>query len=103
MPEKRRIQLTFAMSSPEQKRAWELLQAIPKGRRTKEICRLICGGSDNTVTLGEIRAVIREELQNVSVLKTEEVKKDADETEEGEIGDGCLDFMSALNGGVESD
>ena len=55
MPEKRRIQLTFAMSSPEQKRAWEVLQAIPKGRRTKEICRLICGGSDNTVTLGEIR------------------------------------------------
>ena len=103
MPEKRRIQLTFAMSSPEQKQAWEVLQAIPKGRRTKEICRLICGGSDNTVTLGEIRAVIREELQNVSVVKTEEVKKDADETEEGEIGDGFLDFMSALNGGVESD
>ena len=103
MPEKRRIQLTFAMSSPEQKRAWEVLQAIPKGRRTKEICRLICGGSDNTVTLGEIRAVIREELQNVSVVKTEEVKKDADETEEGEIGDGFLDFMSALNGGDDSD
>ena len=103
MPEKRRIQLTFAMSSPEQKRAWEVLQAIPKGRRTKEICRLICGGSDNTVTLGEIRAVIREELQNVSVVKTEESKKDADETEEGEIGDGFLDFMSALNGGDDSD
>ena len=91
------------MSSPEQKRAWEVLQAIPKGRRTKEICRLICGGSDNTVTLGEIRAVIREELQNVSVVKTEESKKDADETEEGEIGDGFLDFMSALNGGDDSD
>ena len=47
--------------------------------------------------------MIREELQNVSVVKTEEVKKDADETEEGEIGDGFLDFMSALNGGVDSD
>ena len=103
MPEKRRIQLTFAMSSAEQKRAWELLQAIPKGRRTKEICRLICRGSDNTVTLGEIRAVIREELQNVSVVKTEAVKEDADETEEGEIGGGFLDFMSALNGGDDSD
>ena len=84
------------MSSPVQRRAWELIEAIPKGRRTKEICEMLCRGKDNSVTLGEIRSVIREELQRVSIIQSEEAA--GEESKEEEIGGNFLDFLSSLDG-----
>ena len=87
------------MSSPVQRRAWELIQAIPKGKRTQEICEMLCRGSDNSVTLGEIRTVIREELQRVSVKTT---NNEQPGEEENEIPDEFFDFLSSLKAGGDS-
>lgn len=86
------------MSSPVQKRAWDIIQSIPKGKRTQEICEMLCRGSDNNVTLGEIRTVIREELQRVSVSHNEQNT----EPEETEIPDEFFDILSALQTGGDS-
>ena len=102
--ETRRLQLTFSLSSPIQRQAWELIQSIPRGERTRKICELLCGGRDNSVTLGEIRTIIREELQRVSITNPDNSNPDKQgEPEGGEIADEFLDFLSSLNMGGDSD
>ena len=39
---KKRINLSFSMSSPIQRRAWKKLTEIPAGQRTAAVCRMIC-------------------------------------------------------------
>ena len=92
--------MTLTMSSPVQRRAWELIQSIPKGKRTQEICEMLCRGSDNSVTLGEIRTVIREELRRVSITTTN--SEQPGEAEKEEIADEFLDFLSSLHTGGDN-
>ena len=39
---KKRINLSFSMSSPIQRRAWKKLTEIPAGQRTAAVCRMVC-------------------------------------------------------------
>ena len=86
--------MTFSMSSPVQRRAWELLCMLPKGKRTHEICRALCNSYDG-FALEDIRSVVREELKSVSITKNNNTEEMKDE----EIGDGFLDFLSSLDEG----
>ena len=61
---------------------------------------MLCRGSDNSVTLGEIRTVIREELQRASITTTN--NEQPGEPEKEEIPDEFLDFLSALRTGGDS-
>ncbi len=44
MAEKKRLNLSFSMSSPLQREAWKLLCAIPAGQRTDAVCRAKADG-----------------------------------------------------------
>ena len=96
---KERLQLTFSMSSPLQRQAWELLCAVPKGERTREICRAVCQFYNVALILDNVRTAIREELRNGYFVPVEKADKeeDAGDPEDAEIADGFLDFMSALD------
>ena len=58
---------------------------------------MLCRGNDNSVTLGEIRTVIREELQRASITTTN--NEQPREPEKEEIPDEFLDFLSSLKTG----
>lgn len=94
---KERLQLTFSMSSPLQRQAWELLCAIPKGERTREICRAVCQFYNVAMILDNVRSAIRDELRNGNFAPAENVDS-AGGAEDVKIADGFLDFMSALDG-----
>ena len=102
MAKKERLQLTFSMSSPLQRQAWELLCAIPKGQRTREICRAVCQFYDVGLILDNVRETVRDELRSGNFVPAEKQEKPQD-MEEGEIAEGFLNFMSALDDGDDED
>ena len=107
MAKKERLQLTFSMSSPLQRQAWELLCAVPKGERTREICRAVCQLYNVGLILDDVRNTVRDELRNGNYVPVEKVSsdteartkgaEDADELENVKIADGYMAFLSSLD------
>ena len=102
MAKKERLQLTFSMSSPLQRQAWELLCAIPKGERTREICRALCQLKNVDLILDNVRNTIRDELRNGNFVPAEKAVNQEDTREiEGpesvKIADGYMAFLSSLD------
>ena len=69
MAEKRRLNLSFSMASPQQREAWRILRAIPAGRRTEAVCRAVCQAD----LVDTVRTVIREELQSIHFAKENDI------------------------------
>ena len=40
--DRRRLNLSLSMQSPQQREAWKVLRAIPLGQRTDAVCRMVC-------------------------------------------------------------
>ena len=101
MAEKRRLNLSFSMSSSLQREAWDILRAVPSGQRTEAVCRAVCRAQERETLLESIRALIREELRSVEFLpKTEK----PEQPQAGDVDDNVLDFLLALqNDGGEND
>ena len=102
MAKKERLQLTFSMSSPLQRQAWELLCAIPKGERTREICRALCQLDNLDLILDNVRNTVRDELRNGNFVPAEKAVNQEDTREiEGpesvKIADGYMAFLSSLD------
>ena len=55
MAEKRRLNLSFSLASPQQREAWHILRAIPAGQRTDAVCRMVCKAQEQEVLLSAIR------------------------------------------------
>lgn len=66
---KKRINLSFSMSSPIQRRAWKKLTEIPAGQRTAAVCRMVCEYKGQQELLDAVRQTIRQELRGVSSPK----------------------------------
>ena len=96
MADKRRMSLSFSMSQPEQKAAWDRLSAIRPGRRLDAVCRMINGYMEQRELLESIRNILREELTGVSVSKNHTQPKEA-----GDVGADVLGFLRALQEGDE--
>ena len=99
--DKRRLNLSFAMSSPIQREAWELLSTIPSGQRTETVCRAVCRMYGQESILEIVRRTIREEL---SCMELTPAKNESELPQEaGDVGDDVLGFLSALqnDGGEE--
>ena len=94
MTEKRRLNLSFSMASPQQREAWRILRAIPSGRRTEAVCRAVCQAD----LADTIRTIIREELQSIHIEKENNTG-----TQAGDVDDNVLGFLLALqnDGGDE--
>ena len=94
MSDKRRLNLSFAMSSPIQREAWELLSTIPSGQRTETVCRAVCRLYGQESLLEIVRRTIREELGGVELTPA---KNESEQPKEaGDVGDDVLGFLFAL-------
>lgn len=96
MGDRRRLNLAFNLSRAEQRRAWDILSAIPPGQRTQAVCRMVSGYMDQHALLEAVRAVIREELGGVPSTKNNTQREKA-----GEVDDAVLGFLRALQEGDE--
>ena len=93
MAEKRRLNLSFSMSIPRQREAWELLCAIPSGQRADAVCRMILEHRNQNDLLETVRTVIREELSSVQIIpQTEEPEQQEAEN----VSDDVLGFLLSL-------
>ena len=99
--DKRRLNLSFSMSSPFQREAWELLSAVPPGQRIDAVCRAVCQMYGQKSLLETVRRTIREELRGVENISAKEESEQPQEA--GDVGDDVLSFLSALqnDGGEE--
>ena len=100
--DKRRLNLSFAMSSPIQREAWELLSAVPPGQRIDTVCRAVCRMYGQESLLEIVRRTIREELSGVELPPAKNGSEQPQEA--GDVGDDVLGFLFALqnDGGEES-
>lgn len=89
MAEKRRLNLSFSLASPQQREAWRILRSIPAGQRTDAVCRMVCRAHEQEVLLSAIRGLIREELKDLQ-LKTEP------KTQAEDIDESVLGFLRSL-------
>ena len=90
MAEKRRLNLSFSMASPQQREAWRILRAIPAGRRTEAVCRAVCQAD----LVDTVRTVIREELQSIHFAKENDIG-----TQAGDVDEDVLGFLRSLQDG----
>ena len=99
--DKRRLNLSFSMSSPFQREAWELLSAVPPGQRIDAACRAVCRMYGQDSLLDAVRRTIREELHGTKMISAKEESEQPREA--GDVGDDVLGFLSALqnDGGEE--
>ena len=88
---KKRINLSFSMSSPIQRRAWKKLTEIPAGQRTAAVCRMVCEYK------GQQEQTIRQELRGVQLTKEEA----QDSGRAGDVDESVLGFLLALQEGDE--
>ena len=100
MAEKRRLNLSFSMASPLQRKAWSLLCAVPSGRRTDAVCRAVCQAQEQDELLEVVRTAIREELRDMNQLPKREK---TEQPQAGDVDENVLGFLLALqnDGGEE--
>ena len=94
---KKRINLSFSMSSPIQHRAWKKLTEIPAGQRTAAVCRMVCEYKGQQELLDAVRQTIRQELRGVQLTKEEA----QDSGGAGDVDESVLGFLLALQEGDE--
>lgn len=92
MAEKRRLNLSFSLASPQQREAWHILRSIPAGQRTDAVCRMVCRAHEQEALLSAIRGLIREELKDLQL-------KNEPETQAGDVDESVLGFLRALQEG----
>ena len=90
--DRRRLNLSFSMSSPLQREAWALLSAVPLGQRIDTVCYAVCRANERDALLDAVRAAIREGLGSANI--TTEQHTQPQEAED--VGDDVLGFLFAL-------
>lgn len=90
MCEVMRIGLRLALGNEKQRRAWELIQAIPKGKRTERICEMLIGCKEQEALEETIYRAVKRALCEEGIYRKEEKKR------QEEIGKNVLDFLSTL-------
>lgn len=90
---KKRLNLSFSMTSPIQRKAWKKLLDIPAGQRTAAVCRMICAHKEQQELLDAVRQTIRQELQGSKIKITEAAPQVED------VNDDILGFLASLQEG----
>ena len=94
---KKRLNLSFSMTSPVQQRAWKKLMDIPTGQRSAAVCRMICEHREQQELLDAVRQAIRQELQGSQI----QIAQAAPQA--GDIDDDVLGFLVSLQEGDDTD
>ena len=84
MADKRRLNLSFSLTSPQQREAWRILSSIPVGQRTDTVCRMVCKAHEQD-------ALLSEELRHLD-LTTEKSRQ----AQAGDMDENVLGFLLAL-------
>lgn len=96
MADKRRLNLSFSMTQPLQREAWNVLSTIPAGQRTDYVCQIVQERKQRQSQeelLHNIRLALREELKNANIsIQNQEEKPN--ETED--IDSNVLGFLLSL-------
>ena len=82
-----RFSLRFNLSDPHQKKAWELLCAIPEGQRSAYVTELLYRSATQTDEDEHLRKIIREELAGLEFKPAKQQK---------EIPSQSLNFLAGL-------
>ena len=93
---KKRLNLSFSMTSPVQRKAWKKLMDIPAGQRTAAVCRMICEHREQQELLDAVRQAIRQELQGSQTQITQAAPQ------AGDVDDDVLCFLAALQEGDDT-
>lgn len=93
---KKRLNLSFSMTSPVQQRAWKKLMDIPAGQRSAAVCRMICEHREQRELLETVRQVIRQELQGSQIQIAQAA------LQAGDIDDDVLGFLVSLQEGDDT-
>ena len=93
---KKRLNLSFSMTSPIQQRAWKKLMDIPAGQRSAAVCRMICEHREQRELLEAVRQVIRQELQGSQIQIAQAA------LQAGDIDDDVLGFLVSLQEGDDT-
>ena len=91
--DRRRLNLSLSMQSPQQREAWKVLRAIPLGQRTDAVCRMVCRAQEQEALLDAVRRAIQEELGNFQLERRTE---EAERQQAGDVDDSILGFLRAL-------
>ena len=94
---KKRLNLSFSMTSPAQQRAWKKLMDIPAGQRSAAVCRMICEHREQRELLEAVRQAIRQELQGSQI----QIAQAAPQA--GSIDEDVLGFLASLQEGDDTD
>ena len=96
--DRRRLNLSLSMQSPQQREAWKILRAIPPGQRTDAVCRMVCRAQEQDRLLDAVSRAIREELRGIRLeQKTNEARQQAEDVDESILG-----FLRALQEGDDT-
>ena len=93
---KKRLNLSFSMTSPVQQRAWKKLMDIPAGQRSAAVCRMICEHREQQELLDAVRQAIRQELQGSQIKFTQAAPQ------AGDVDDDVLGFLVSLQEGDDT-
>ena len=93
---KKRLNLSFSMTSPVQQRAWKKLMDIPAGQRSAAVCRMICEHREQQELLDAVRQAIRQELQGSQIKFTQAAPQ------AGDVDDDVLGFLASLQEGDDT-
>lgn len=91
--------MSLNLNSALQRQAWEIIRKIPAGRRTDEICRMLCGfqNMERQGWLSDIRQIIREELAEVKTISSTYIDKKIEEPAEPQsVSSDVLGFLLSL-------
>ena len=93
---KKRLNLSFSMTSPIQRQAWKKLMDIPAGKRTDHVCRMICEHKNQQELLDAVRQAVRQELQGSQSQITQAAPQ------AGSIDEDVLGFLASLQEGDDT-
>ena len=93
---KKRLNLSFSMTSPIQRQAWKKLMDIPAGKRTDHVCRIICEHENQRELLEAVRQAVRQELQGSQSQITQAAPQ------AGSIDEDVLGFLASLQEGDDT-
>ena len=97
--DRRRLNLSLSMQSPQQREAWKVLRAIPPGQRTDAVCRMVCRAQEQEALLDVVRKAVREELGN---FQLEQRTKENGRQQAGDVDETILGFLRALQEGEDT-
>lgn len=95
MAKKYRLNIALSMNNPLQYEAWLILSRTEN--KTYAICEAVCGYYKQRDLKETLRAVLQEELKNVTVPVT--VEADTEEGTDAVVNDAVLDFLLSLQNG----